>query len=189
MMFGRKAWKSWWRQLAVVAARTILQVSIPVGVLAASGCIGVPVIKYCPVDQYGAASERKRTISVGCLEVEARLVVRDGFRYEPVLTVHLRNPANSGEMARVAIDSLQLHSLKFEIRQLEVKVPGGAGLDALVLHPRESATVVLRYIGEWPDGYAKHELPADERLVIRIAGFECNEEAIPARLLYYEVER
>jgi hypothetical protein len=183
-----KTRKRWRWKLAVVAIRTVLQVSIPVGVLAVSGCIGVPVIKYSPVDQFGVSSEHKRTISVGCIEVDPRVVVRDGFRYEPVLTVRLRNPETSGEIAKVAVDSLQLHSLKFDIRRIDVQGPGGGNADTLMLHPRESAIVTLRYIGEWPEGCTRHELPADERLVIRISGIECNGEVIPARVIYYKAE-
>lgn len=176
------------RQSVVVAIRASLSALILFGMLAIAGCIGTPTIGFRQIDQYGAALEHERRMSVGCLEVEPRLVVHGGLVYEPALIVLFRNPERSGDTAKVAIDSLRLQSRRFDIRPIVVQVPGGASQNALVLQPGESARIVLEYIGEWPDGYNYKNIPADERIVMHIAGVECGGESVPARSLYYEVK-
>lgn len=189
LMCGRSMRETWRWRVIVLSGRRAVRVPIAIGLLSAAGCIGVPVIHFNPVDQHGVEIDNMQPISVGCLEVEPRITVRKGYWYGPRLTAHLRNPADSGEAVRVVIDSLQLHSLKFNLRRVDVQLPAGTGPDTLVLQPRESARVVIGYIGEWLDGHTNHEVPADERLTIRISGVNCNGDVIPARLLSYEPER
>lgn len=188
MMCGRNTQETWRWGVIALSSRRAVRAPIAIGLLAATGCIGVPVIHFSPVDQYGVEIGNMRPISVGCLEVEPRLTVRKGYWYGPRLIAHLRNPADSGETVRVVIDSLQLHSLKFNIRRVDVQMPNGSDAGTLILQPRESARVVIGYIGEWPDGHTNHDIPADERLTIRISGVDCNGDVIPARLLSYAPE-
>lgn len=178
-------------RLVIQTAHAVLPFAV-FGLLAVFGCIGRPIIGIRAVDRYGAAIEPERGVSVGCLDAQPRLIVHGGVgddpAYDPSLTVHLRNPERSGAVATVVIDSVRLQSRLFQLRPVVVQVPRGASLGTLVLQPGESARLVFEYAGEWPAGYSHYEIPAAERLVIRISGVECDGDVIPARLLYYEPE-